>query len=128
MENLKLGTSKGRSFLSATHQRRRGRCHDEAHGHGRLILLGVVVFGFYIFNVRSNRPLGQAIARIEAASQQTASEAGEISAASQTLAEGASEQAASLQETSASLEEMSSMTKRNADNAERQDDRRPGIP
>jgi methyl-accepting chemotaxis protein len=33
------------------------------------------------------------------------------------LAEGASEQAASLEETSASLEEMSSMTKRNADSA-----------
>jgi methyl-accepting chemotaxis protein len=34
------------------------------------------------------------------------------------LAEGASEQAASLEETSASLEEISSMTKRNADNAQ----------
>ncbi|MCL5808206.1 MAG: methyl-accepting chemotaxis protein, partial [Deltaproteobacteria bacterium] len=36
---------------------------------------------------------------------------------SQHLAEGASEQAASLEETSSSLEEMSSMTKQNADNA-----------
>ncbi|MCB2189674.1 MAG: MCP four helix bundle domain-containing protein [Deltaproteobacteria bacterium] len=37
--------------------------------------------------------------------------------ASQVLAEGASEQAASLEETAASLEELSSMTKTNADNA-----------
>ena len=37
--------------------------------------------------------------------------------ASQTLAEGASQQAASIEETSSALEEMSSMTKQNADNA-----------
>jgi len=40
-----------------------------------------------------------------------------VSSSSQTLAEGASQQAASLQESSASLNELSSMTKRNADNA-----------
>ena len=38
-------------------------------------------------------------------------------ATSQSLAEAASEQAASLEETSSSLEEMSSMTKQNADHA-----------
>jgi len=43
--------------------------------------------------------------------------AGSVGAASQTLAEGASQQAASLEETSASLEEMSSMTRRNAETA-----------
>jgi len=42
-----------------------------------------------------------------------------VSAASQSLAEGASEQAASLEETSSSLEEMASMTKRNAETANR---------
>ena len=41
----------------------------------------------------------------------------QITITSQSLAEGASEQAASIEETSASLEEMSSMTKRNAANA-----------
>ena len=40
-----------------------------------------------------------------------------MSQASHQLAEGASEQAASLEETSASLEEIASMTKTNADNA-----------
>jgi methyl-accepting chemotaxis protein len=43
----------------------------------------------------------------------------QVSAASQTLAEGASEQAASLEETSASLEEISSMSKRNAENLQK---------
>jgi methyl-accepting chemotaxis protein len=46
-----------------------------------------------------------------------ASASGQVSASSQSLAEGASEQASSLEESSASLEEMASMTKRNAENA-----------
>ncbi|MEK6738950.1 MAG: methyl-accepting chemotaxis protein, partial [Planctomycetota bacterium] len=41
----------------------------------------------------------------------------QISASSQSLAEGSSHQASSLEETSASIEEMSSVTARNADNA-----------
>jgi methyl-accepting chemotaxis protein len=40
-----------------------------------------------------------------------------VSSSSQQLAEGASEQAASMEETSSSLEELSSMTRHNADNA-----------
>jgi methyl-accepting chemotaxis protein len=48
--------------------------------------------------------------------------AAQISMTSQTLAEGASEQAASLEETSASLEEVSSMTKRNSENSCRAND------
>jgi methyl-accepting chemotaxis protein len=43
--------------------------------------------------------------------------AGQVSTASQALAEGASRQAASVEETSSSLEEMSAMTKQNADNS-----------
>jgi len=49
---------------------------------------------------------------------QTSAAADQISQSSQVLAQGASEQAASLEETSASLEELTSMTKRNADNAD----------
>ena len=49
-------------------------------------------------------------------STQTAAAAGQVSKASQLLAEGASAQAASLEETSASLEELSSMAVRNAEN------------
>jgi methyl-accepting chemotaxis protein len=41
------------------------------------------------------------------------------SAASQTLAQGAGEQAASLEETSSSLEEMASMTRRSSENAQK---------
>ncbi len=45
----------------------------------------------------------------------------QIASASQSLAEGASEQAASVEESTSSLEEMSSMTKKNADNANHAD-------
>ncbi len=55
--------------------------------------------------------------RLSAGASQTTAAAQEVSGASHALAEGASEQAASLEETSASLEEISSMTKRNAENA-----------
>jgi len=48
--------------------------------------------------------------------------AGQVSAASQTLAEGASEQAASLEETSSSLEELASMTRRNSENTGKAND------
>ena len=69
--------------------------------------------------------LGRSIARPVQAGLQTLRQVGDqafgaaaqINDASQSLAEGASEQAASLEETSASLEEMSSMTKLNAQHA-----------
>jgi methyl-accepting chemotaxis protein len=50
---------------------------------------------------------------------QVASAAAQVSTSSQTLAEGSSEQAASIEETSSSLEELSSMTRRNADNSQK---------
>jgi methyl-accepting chemotaxis protein len=81
------------------------------------------LIGFYSFNQRSIvRPLTIAISHIEAASSQTAAAAGEIGSTSQSLAEGAGEQAASIEQTSSSLEELSSMTKRNADNAQKAND------
>lgn len=56
--------------------------------------------------------------RLKDLSMQLSYSATEFSSASQLLAEGSSEQAASIEETSSSLEEMSSMTKQNAKNAE----------
>jgi methyl-accepting chemotaxis protein len=53
--------------------------------------------------------------------EEMASESGQVSSASQSLAEGSSEQAAAIEETSSSLEEMSSMTKQNASNVSQAD-------
>jgi len=50
-------------------------------------------------------------------STQVSAAAHQVSSASQTLAQGASQQAASLEETSASVEEITSMSRRNAENA-----------
>jgi methyl-accepting chemotaxis protein len=50
-------------------------------------------------------------------SKQFMDRASEVNRISQSLAEGASEQAAAIEETSSSIEEMASMTKQNADNA-----------
>jgi hypothetical protein len=50
-------------------------------------------------------------------SAQVTSAVGQISASSQSLAQGASEQASSLEETSAASEQITSMTRKNADNS-----------
>ncbi|MFI5400001.1 MAG: methyl-accepting chemotaxis protein [SAR324 cluster bacterium] len=63
------------------------------------------------------RSLGQIIGDIDASSTQTQSASAQVSSSSQALAQGASEQAASMEETSSTLEEISGMTRQNADNA-----------
>jgi len=79
--------------------------------------LAAVVIAFFL--IRSVVKILEEVADVlGSGSVQVVSAAGEVSSTSQTLADGASAQAASLEETSASLEEISSMTKRNADNAQ----------
>ncbi len=80
------------------------------------ILTGVAVAVVIITGI--NRILRNLAHSLGAGSTEVATATAEVASASQILAEGASEQAASLEETSASLEEITSMTKRNADNAE----------
>ncbi|MFO1452243.1 MAG: methyl-accepting chemotaxis protein [Opitutaceae bacterium] len=64
------------------------------------------------------RPIQGIVEVLGLGAKEVAAASGQVSASSQSLAEGSSEQAASLEETSASLEEITSMTKRNAENAE----------
>jgi methyl-accepting chemotaxis protein len=70
----------------------------------------------YLFLVIAT-PVRRAIQSLTTSAGAIWSASNEVSASSQTLAEGASEQAASLEETSSSLEELASMTRRNAENA-----------
>ncbi len=82
-------------------------------------LAGLIAIGFVYFNRRMIvAPFRTSIASLYAAGEQTSAAAGQITGSSQLLAEGASEQAASLEETSATLEEIASMTKRNAGHAD----------
>lgn len=64
-----------------------------------------------------SRPISAQIHGLRTISDSVAEASVEISAASQMLAEGSSDQAASLEETSAAIEEIASMTRRTADNA-----------
>jgi hypothetical protein len=80
------------------------------------VLVGVCVHYLLVI------PLKRTAAVMSNQAGEVTDASGQVSAASQTLAEGSSEQAASIEETSASLEEMSSMTKRNAENAQKAND------
>jgi methyl-accepting chemotaxis protein len=79
----------------------------------------VVSLGLVILLVVNStvKPVNRIVAELDASVHHVASLSDQISATSQTVAEGASEQAASIEETSSSLEEISSMTRQNADNA-----------
>ena len=56
-----------------------------------------------------------AASKLSAGAEMVVTAAGQMSSSSQSLSQGATEQAASLEETSASMEEMASMTRKNAD-------------
>lgn len=119
MENMKQGDLQGAFVLTANIG------HDpvvaatmKTMAAGGTVVLVLVLVGFYFFNQRSVlRPLSAAINRLDHVSSQVAEAAAEISHSSQAIADGASNQAASLEETSASLEELSSMTSQTASNA-----------
>jgi len=64
------------------------------------------------------RPIRRVSDALIAGSDQTFMAASQVSATSQSIAEGAGSQAAALEETSASLEEITTMIKRNAENAD----------
>ena len=89
------------------------------------ISIVLVVVGFVsaialglIISARLTRSIGLIIESLDEASTQTLSASAQVSGSSQSLAEGANAQAASVEETSATLEEISSMTRQNAGNAE----------
>jgi len=81
------------------------------------VMLGGTVFAVSFLAGRVSRLVRSAVAELETAVQQFLSSSGQISAASQALAQGSSEQAASLQETSASTEEINSMAHKNSENS-----------
>ena len=82
-----------------------------------LLLVTILLGKFQAVAIQNN--LRSSIGSLQGVSLQVTEAAGCISASSQMLAEGSSDQAASIEETGASLEEMASMTKRNAENAQK---------
>ena len=88
---------------------------------GLALAAALVVAGLLSWQIvrSTTRVLRDLAINLDQGATQTASAAGQVSAASQNLSSGASEQAASVEETSASLEEISSMIRSTADNAEK---------
>ena len=90
------------------------------------LVLGSVIAGLALLSVgfvqwlsfRISRNLGNISGTLSEAAVEIFSKAGSFTATSTQLADGASQQAASLEETSASLEEMAGMTRRNAEAAQ----------
>ncbi|MBD3273778.1 MAG: hypothetical protein GF372_00605, partial [Candidatus Marinimicrobia bacterium] len=87
-------------------------------------MFGVSVFGILgavglsiLIMYNLNKSMNKFISWLSQGAEQTSSASSQVSASSQSLAEGASEQAASVEETSASLEEMGAMTRQNAESA-----------
>jgi len=85
-----------------------------------LVIGGVVSAGLtFLITTPILKMLTRMITGMTVSAQQIADASAEVSSTSESLAEGATEQAASLEETSASMEEMASMTRQNAENAQK---------
>ena len=82
---------------------------------GLSLVVGMLL-SFFLTRAITN-PLKAVIKGLLTGAEELAEAAGQTSTTSQSMAEGASEQAAAIEETSASLEEMSAMTAQNAENA-----------
>ena len=86
---------------------------------GLSLLVGLLLSFFLTRAI--TKPLKAVINGLLTGAEELAGAAGQISTTSQSMAEGASEQAAAIEQTSASLEEMSAMTAQNAENAKQAD-------
>jgi hypothetical protein len=105
---------------------RRYAGHDVTVGDGRRytgvgLVLSLVVCAIFLGWLQARgiqRALHRNIGELDALAGKTSTAANQIALASQAVAEGAGEQAASLEQTSASLEEMASMTAQNSKGAQ----------
>ena len=114
---------------SAEYNRRAGkqRC-TEATSRGErltwltwLVLITSITAGsgaFYLLVRDVNRVLKRIVSELAEGAQQITSASSQVALSSQSLAQGASEQAVALEETSASSEEITSMTRKNAENSQ----------
>jgi methyl-accepting chemotaxis protein len=83
--------------------------------------LGTAAAGLVIailFSTMLSRTLSGLTSALSESAQQVEAASGSVAMASQSLSQGATTQAASLEETSASMEEMASMTRTNAENSQ----------
>jgi methyl-accepting chemotaxis protein/methyl-accepting chemotaxis protein-1 (serine sensor receptor) len=77
---------------------------------GVSVLVGIVIAGV-------NKTLRNSLLELSESSEQIASAAGQVSSSSQSLAQGSSQQAATIEETSSASAEINSMAQRNTENS-----------
>ncbi len=85
-----------------------------------VVLLLILVAGAILHVVTNRtvvRPVAQLVGQLVEGADQVSQVSSQVSCTAQSLSQGTTEQAASLEETSASMEEMSAMTKQNAANS-----------
>ena len=122
MENWKVGdvhgafevvqSLEGTDALIASNVRR-------ASGIVGVLAAIACAFFYWITTWSITRPASVLLAGMKSVSLDVVSAAGQVAVSSQSLSQGATEQAASLEETSASMEEMASMTRRNAEHSQK---------
>jgi len=89
-----------------------------------VVCLGAIGISFFIgliFSQNINRNLSQLILKLTESEDHLVTACSQVFSASQSVAQGASQHAASLEETSSSMEEMASIIKMNADHADEAD-------
>ena len=119
MENLHAGDIKGAFVLKATMTKDAVvlASLEKITVAGTAVLMGVVL-GFYFLNNRLFvKPLQGVSQQLAHDAQRIQSVSTQLDASSQSLSQGATEQAASLEETSAAMEQINSMTAQNVDHS-----------
>jgi len=86
-----------------------------------IVGVGISSIFVYFFSDNIAKKLGKIIFKLTESEEHLATACAQVSSANQSVAQGASQQAASIEETSSSMEEMASMTKMNADHANQSD-------
>ena len=84
------------------------------------LALGVLIIAYLYLTMRSQltRPLTRVIASLDSDANEVAAEASGVASSSASLSDGSSSQSAALEETSAAIEEITSMARRNLENAQ----------
>jgi methyl-accepting chemotaxis protein len=120
MENLRTGDIKGAFVLKAARSNTVVIASMEKMTAVCSVVLVLVIVGFYYLNKRLIvMPLQSVSSELTDGARQIQSVAGQLGASSQSLAQGATEQAASLEETAAAMEEINSMTAQNVEHSKK---------
>jgi methyl-accepting chemotaxis protein len=109
-------------FLAPVHQIETHAADGMEAATWALAIAGIVLAGLgavagLLVSLGITRPVARMIAGLTEGSEQVSSSSGEVAEAGQSLAQGASEQAAAIEEATSSLTEMASMIQTSAENA-----------